>query len=65
MAYEITALEDNTALDFATLPPGKRALGFKWVYRIKYNANGSIEHYKVRLVAVSYTHLTLPTKRIV
>ena len=32
-------------------PPGKNVIGFKWVFRIKCKANGSIEKYKVWLVA--------------
>lgn len=34
------------------LPPGEKAIGSKWVFKIKYNADGSIERYKVCLVAM-------------
>jgi len=50
MNKEIRALESNTTWEFASLPPSKTALGFKCVYKIKYNANGTIECYKARLV---------------
>lgn len=32
------------------LPAGKKAIGSKWVFTIKYNADGTIERYKARLV---------------
>ena len=32
------------------MPSGKKAIGSKWVYKIKYNFDGSIERCKTRLV---------------
>ena len=37
------------------LPHGKIPIGCKWMYRIKYNSNGTIERYKARLFAKGYT----------
>lgn len=50
MRKEIEALEKNGTYVLVDLPHGKKAIGCKWVYKIKYNADGTIERYKARLV---------------
>ena len=50
MFKEVDALEINKTWDIVDLPPGKVAIGSQWVYKTKYNADGSIERYKARLV---------------
>ena len=57
MEKEIVALEDNQTWSLQTLPPGKKPIGSKWVFKIKYKANGEIERYKARLVAKGYTQI--------
>ena len=52
---EISALELNHTWDVVPLPSGKTPIGCKWVYRIKYNPDGSVERYKAQLVAKGYT----------
>ncbi|XP_057948370.1 uncharacterized mitochondrial protein AtMg00810-like [Malania oleifera] len=42
MAEEIKALESNKTWDLTILPPNKNAIGCKWVYRVKFNADGTI-----------------------
>lgn len=52
MSKEIAALEESGTWTLEDLPLGKRAIGSKWVYKIKYLSNGKIERYKARLVAL-------------
>ena len=37
------------------LPEGRKIVGCKWIFSIKYKADGSIDQYKARLVAKVYT----------
>ena len=55
MADELRALKNNKTWYVVSLLHGKHPVGYKWVYKIKYLANGSIKCYKVCLVAKGYT----------
>lgn len=55
MDKELTALEQTNTWTLTALPPGKKTIGCKWVYKIKHKADGPIERYKARLVAKGYT----------
>lgn len=52
MKIEIVALEENHTWDVTQLPPGRKAIGCQWLYSKKYNADGTIQRPKTRLVAL-------------
>ncbi|OWM91419.1 hypothetical protein CDL15_Pgr017337 [Punica granatum] len=54
---ELSALERNGTWVIVDLPAGKKAIGCKWLYKVKRKANGSIERYKARLVTKGYTQI--------
>lgn len=49
------ALQKNKTWALVVLPKGKKTVGCKWIFSIKYKADGSIDRYKARLVAKGYT----------
>ncbi|XP_078442921.1 LOW QUALITY PROTEIN: cytochrome P450 93A3-like [Wolffia australiana] len=55
MDDEMHALIKNHTWDVVPLPPGKKAVGCKWVHTPKHRADGSLERRKSRLVARGFT----------
>uniref|UniRef100_A0A2N9EIQ9 Integrase catalytic domain-containing protein n=1 Tax=Fagus sylvatica TaxID=28930 RepID=A0A2N9EIQ9_FAGSY len=55
MQEELEALKKNNTWKLVPLPEGKKIVGCKWVFSIKYKADGSIDRYKARLVAKGFT----------
>ena len=55
MEEEINALRKNGMWEKCILPEKKKVVVCKWVFKIKYKADGTIERYKARLVAKGYT----------
>lgn len=52
---EISTLLANGTWNIVELPPGKWAIGSRWVFKVKHNSDGSVEHYKARLVVKGYS----------
>ena len=48
------ALDDNGTLDLVPLPTGKKAIGCRWVFAVKFNLDGSVARLKARLVTKGY-----------
>lgn len=57
MKKEIEALEANWTWDLEHLPPGKRVIDSKWVYKVKYKPTGEVKSYKARVVAKGFTQI--------
>ncbi|KAL0451458.1 UNVERIFIED_CONTAM: Retrovirus-related Pol polyprotein from transposon TNT 1-94 [Sesamum latifolium] len=55
MNEEMKSLHKNSTWEIVDLPEGKKPVGCRWVFTIKYKADGTIERYKARLVAKGYT----------
>jgi hypothetical protein len=54
MDEEMAALDATTIWELVVLPKDKKTIGCKWVYKVKHNADGSVNRYKARLVAKGY-----------
>ena len=54
MENEINFLHRNDVWDLVELPEGIKAVGSKWVFKRKHNADGNEERHKARLVAEGY-----------
>lgn len=55
MKEEINALEKYSIWEIVPRPRDKKPLDYRWVYTVKYKADGSLERYKARLIAKGYT----------
>jgi hypothetical protein len=54
MDEEIAALDANATWELVALPKDKKTIRCNWVYKVKHNADGSVNKYKTRLVAKGY-----------
>ncbi|CAM8932959.1 unnamed protein product [Rhodiola kirilowii] len=57
MHKEIQALETNETWSLTELPVNKTLVDCKWIFKVKFNSDGSIERYKARLVARGFTQV--------
>src|SRR3984893_6566487 len=53
--YEYNALQQHDVWELCELPTGRKAVGCRWVYRIKTNSDGTVEKYRARLVAQGFS----------
>ena len=55
MAKEMQSLMDHNVWTVTELPPNKKPVSCKWIYKLKTDASGNISQYKARLVAQGFT----------
>ena len=51
---ELEAMVEMGVFELVRLPPDRKAIGSRWVFKVKLNADGTPERYKARLVAKGY-----------
>ena len=51
---EMHTLMENKTWDLVDVPKGVKPIGCRWVYKVKYNVDGSVNRYKAQLVAHGY-----------
>ncbi|KAM2117663.1 hypothetical protein ACFXTH_009895 [Malus domestica] len=55
MNEELKSLKKNANREIMDLLAGKKPVGYKWVYTVKYKVDGIMDRFKARLVAKWYT----------
>lgn len=54
MIEEMESIEDNATWTLTDLPAGRRAIGLKWVFKVKRDEHEAVAKYKARLVVKGY-----------
>ena len=57
MAAEMGSLRENQVSRLVPRPKGKKIFKSKWVFWVKYNADGTVERYKGRVVAKGFSQV--------
>jgi len=52
---ELAAMDVNNTWSITHLPPGKKSISCKWLFKLKLNSDGTIVKHKARLVARGFT----------
>ena len=54
MKIEMEAVERNGTWELTELPPGRKPIDLKWIYKIKRDAQGNVVKHKARIMAKGY-----------
>ena len=50
------SLQEHETWTLGDLPPNRKPVGSKWVFKVKYDERGEVNRYKARLVAQGFSH---------
>jgi hypothetical protein len=54
MMEEMDSIEENGTSSLVDLPPGRKPIGVKWVFKVKRDEHGAVSKHKARLVVKGY-----------
>ena len=57
MKTELESIEQNKTWEYAVLPKDHKAIGLKWVFKVKKDPAGNVVKYKARLVVKGYAQV--------
>jgi Reverse transcriptase (RNA-dependent DNA polymerase)/Integrase core domain/gag-polypeptide of LTR copia-type len=57
MKEELESIKANNTWSKVDLPKDRKAIGSRWIFKLKCNENGEVERYKARLVAQGFTQV--------
>ena len=52
MEEELMSIQRNSTWELIDLPNGKNVIGLEGIFKTKFQANGSVQKYEARLVAI-------------
>ena len=57
MQQEINAVKDNDTWEIVDIPTDKKALGYKWIFKMKYRFDGHVKCEEAHLVIFGNYHI--------
>lgn len=55
MVNEMNVLKNNGTWHVVYLPVGQKAIGSRWVFKVKHLPDGTIKHFKAQVVAQDFS----------
>jgi hypothetical protein len=72
MMEEMTSIKENNTWSLVDLPPGRKPIGVKWVFKVKWDEHGAVSKHKTCLVVkgstqrhgIDYDEVFMPVARL-